>query len=166
MIIAKTLILAFLAAGVSLLAMETSSSAQDSQALCQVATSDVARAIATQGAHIGVMAVLPVQDRTTPYPGSQSLMFGLGRSLEERSIPSVTREDKVASNILSSPKLAMNWAKQIISACPNISHVGFNLRYTGSSLQFFRFPNGEVREPFCVDVSIPNPPWGSDCCCT
>ena len=162
----KTSILAFVVAGVAQLPLALPSSAQDSQAFCQVAKSDVARAIASQGAYIGVMEVLPVQDHATPYPGSESLKFGLGRSLEERSNPSVTREDRVASNILSSPKLAMNWAKRIISSCPSISHVSINLRYTGSSLQFFRFPNGEVREPFCVDMSIPNPPWGSDCCCT
>lgn len=166
---ATTAILVLATAGGAQVPLGLSSSAQNSQRLCQVAISDVARAIATQGAHIGVMEFRPVQYPVfpaTPYPGSQSLVFGLGRSLEERSMPSVPREVRAASDILSSPKLAMNWAKQIISTCPNISHVAFNQRYSGWSLRVFRFPNGEVREPFCVDTSIRNPPWGSDCCCT
>jgi hypothetical protein len=162
---AKIVVILFAAASSQLL-LNRPVLGQNSQASCQIATSDVARAISSKGAFIGVMEHRQVDDPSTPYPGSESLLFGFGRSLEERSNYSAANEDSAAANILSSPKLTMSWAKIIISACPNVSHVSFNQRYTGWSVRYFRFPNGEVRKPFCVENSIRNPPWGSDCCCS
>lgn len=130
---------------------------------CDAVISDVLLGISDRGAIIDKTWKDDASDyRGNPFPGSEHLVIALSGSGEGSVNPS--RAAQVANNILMSGKLNHQWAKQIISACPNLSIVGFGMSRTGWQNMFYRFRDGQVRPKVCVSDVSSGSGWGVGWC--
>lgn len=67
-------------------------------------------------------------------------------------------------NILSSPQLMTNLARQIINQCANASLVTFGIANSGSRISFGLMPDGGIIGFRCIEPRGLRPRWGQIIC--
>ena len=131
--------------------------------LCAEAKYDIAKGIIenkgwfTEGGSV-------IKSSSNPFPGAYSYGYGLtpGRGQVHTNFTEINR--KAAYELLGNSGLLQGYANKIIKSCPEIAKVSFGIANSGYWVEFFKFPDGSVRQKVCLPDPGGPRGWGYGWC--